>query len=129
MNLALKKALIATAAACFAMTIPAFAEEGQESHQVIAITNDAGIVTREDWMLEKKYHPNGTHHRIGAPAFIRRDDVTGVIVLEHWIRNGKFDREGGPAITVRDRLTGAVTYEEWWEQGVQIQPPQQKFAP
>jgi hypothetical protein len=127
MNSALKKALVA-ASACFALTMPAFSAE-PESHQVVALTNEAGIVIREDWMLEKEYRPSGTYHRIGAPAFIRREDTTGIIILEHWMQNGKFHRDDGPAIIARDHRTGTVTLEEWWKNGIQIPPPDNKHGP
>jgi len=127
MNLLLKGLIIAGSCATFnATALPA---QEPVSHQVTALRNDTGIIIREDWMLEEKYMPSGTYHRTDGPAFIRRADDTGIVILEHWMQHGKFHREDGAAIIVRDSRTGAVTSEEWWSNGVKINPPQPQLKP
>jgi hypothetical protein len=64
---------------------------------------------------EIRYCVRGQPHRDenDGPAWIRRDNETGVAVVEEYWRDGHFYRKGGPAIIERTP-EGIVTHEAYW---------------
>jgi hypothetical protein len=73
------------------------------------------VVVVECW-TEENGGLGGRFHRLGAPATISRDPISGVAVEEHWYFHGKLHREGGPAV-VRRAPDGKVKYTSWFQNG------------
>ena len=50
-----------------------------------------------------------------GPAVIKRDRITGTVILKSWWKGDKLDRDDAPALIMRDPETGKVTYEAWYK--------------
>lgn len=61
---------------------------------------------------EVQYHVRGQYHRdpCDGPALTRRDNETGVLLLEEYWRDGFYHRESGP-VSIERTPEGVVTFE------------------
>jgi hypothetical protein len=75
-----------------------------------------GVVTGETWSGKHPTSGFGHLHRIEGPAFICRDPVTNVALIEEWHQNGRLHRDDGPAI-IRRTSDGRVKFQSWYRDG------------
>jgi hypothetical protein len=88
----------------------------EERYEVYMRRDPSTHVVVEEWWTEDSGGLGGRFHRVGAPATISRDPVSGVAVEEHWYFHGKLHREDGPAV-VRRSSEGKVKYTSWFRHG------------
>jgi len=88
----------------------------EERYEVYIRRELSTQVAVEECWTENSGGLGGHFHRIGAPAVILRDAMTGTCIQEEWYLHGKRHREGGPAV-VRRAIDGKIKYTSWFHHG------------
>jgi len=76
------------------------------------------IIVRDVETFSETYMVHGKHHRLGGPAVLEIDSLTGNTRL-FWYVDGALHREDGPAVIILDGTTGE-TRREWWLNGEHV---------
>jgi hypothetical protein len=106
----------------------------EDYHVHMRRDGETGIVIFESWELtntsETRSLPPAdpelqvmTFHRLSGPAYIKRDRLTGVSIVEQWWQRGLCHRADGPAIVYRNAVTGEITRQLWYNHGHHVRPP------
>lgn len=76
---------------------------------------DNGKLTAQEWWLKDKPSRLG-----GKPACLEIDPDSDVVVSEKYFVDGKPHKLGGPALIERDALTGQVTMAHYYRDGQKL---------
>jgi hypothetical protein len=77
-----------------------------------------GIVHVEKWYRHGELHRDGN-----LPAYVIRDEDTGVSAMECYYIDGLEHRDDGPAYIERREKSGQLVAEKFFQHGVRIDPP------
>lgn len=80
----------------------------------VLIYEPTGVVVTEKWKMDG---PNSPLHRVGKPAVISRDAITGAVKSVEYYRSGMLHRTDGPANIEYADATGKVRDVSYYIEG------------
>jgi uncharacterized protein YuzE len=97
------------------------------SHTV-STSLETGVITREKYQINNVGRHSEGRHNMNGPAYIERDENTGVTTLEIFYERDEKHRVNAPAVIKRDENTGEIIETEYWEDGEQVSPPPTSYT-